>query len=36
MLYNFGNNQESAEQALGVMKKFGFNQIGVIGIPNPS
>ena len=35
LLYNFGAQQEAAEQALAVMKKFGFNQLGLVGIPNP-
>lgn len=35
LLYNFGNQEEAARQALGVMKKYGFNQMGVVGAPRP-
>lgn len=35
LLYNFGTQQEAAEQAYAIMRRFGFNQLGVIGIPNP-
>jgi hypothetical protein len=35
MLYNFGPRQEAALAALGVLKKFGFNQLGAIGAPTP-
>jgi hypothetical protein len=36
MLYNFGTQKEAAQQALEIIKKFGFNQLGLVGIPNPA
>jgi hypothetical protein len=35
MLFNFGPRQEAAQSALGILKKFGFNQMGAIGAPTP-
>jgi len=35
MLYNFGTQRDSAELAMAVMKKHGFNQLGLIGLPLP-
>lgn len=35
VLYNFGNDEAAARLALAVMKKHGFNQLGVIGSPRP-
>jgi len=35
LLYNFGHQQEAALQALAVMKKYGFNQLGFVGMPKP-
>jgi hypothetical protein len=30
-LFSFGNHKEDAQQALAVMQKYGFNQLGVVG-----
>jgi hypothetical protein len=30
-LFNFGTHKEEAEQALAVLRKYGFNQVGVVG-----
>jgi hypothetical protein len=35
VLYNFGLRQDGAALALSVIKRYGFNQLGIIGIPNP-
>jgi hypothetical protein len=35
LLFNFGPNKADAEQARGVILRYGFNRIGVIGSPNP-
>jgi hypothetical protein len=35
ILYNFGREADAARAAEQVCKKYGFNQIGVIGAPNP-
>lgn len=34
-LYDFGANAEAAKQAATVFAKYGFNQVGVIGSPQP-
>lgn len=36
LLFNFGPYQQDAQQALAVIRKFGFNEIGFVGSPNPS
>jgi hypothetical protein len=36
LLYNFGKQQESAVQALTVLKKYNFNSVGAIGGPTPA
>jgi hypothetical protein len=36
VLYNFGVNRDAAALAADVIKKYGFNQIGIVGIPNPA
>src|SRR5262245_37332786 len=36
ILYNFGPYQNDAIQALAVMQKYQFNELGVIGDPRPS
>jgi hypothetical protein len=33
ILFNFGANRAEAEQALAVVRKYGFNRVGVIGTP---
>jgi hypothetical protein len=33
LLFNFGANRADAEQALAVVRKYGFNRVGVIGTP---
>lgn len=33
--YDFGTNEEAAKQGAIVFWKYGFNQLGVIGAPNP-
>jgi hypothetical protein len=30
-LFSFGNHKEDAQQALAVLQKYGFNQLGVVG-----
>jgi hypothetical protein len=35
VLYNFGREADAARAALAVCKKYGFNELGVIGAPNP-
>ncbi len=35
LLYNFGKDEAAAKQAFAIMKKHGFNQLGVIGMPRP-
>jgi len=35
LLYNFGNDEAAAKQAFDIMKKHGFNQLGIIGAPRP-
>ena len=35
LLYNFGTDEAAARQAFAIMKKHGFNQLGIIGIPRP-
>jgi hypothetical protein len=34
--YDFGTNEDAAKQAAVVFWKYGFNQLGVIGSPNPT
>jgi hypothetical protein len=36
LLYNFGMQEDAAKQALTIIKKFGFNQFGVVGAPQPA
>lgn len=36
LLFNFGPHSQDAQQALAVVKKYGFNEISLIGSPNPS
>jgi hypothetical protein len=36
ILYNFGLSQSDARQALAVCRQYGFNQLGVVGHPNPT
>jgi len=36
VLFNFGASQTEANQALGVLRRYGFNQVGVIGHASPS
>jgi hypothetical protein len=36
ILYNFGTNAGDANQALAVLQKYHFNELGVIGTPVPS
>jgi hypothetical protein len=36
LLFNFGPHRQDAQQALAVIRKFGFNELGFIGLPNPS
>jgi len=35
LLYNFGTQRDACELALGVIRKHGFNQLGLIGLPTP-
>jgi hypothetical protein len=35
VLYNFGQAQSDAEQALAICKQFGFDQLGYVGHPTP-
>src|SRR5262249_22155645 len=35
-LYNFGNAEDAARQALAIMQKYGFNQLGIVGVPKPA
>jgi hypothetical protein len=35
LLYNFGNDEAAAKQAFAIMKKHGFNQLGIVGMPRP-
>jgi hypothetical protein len=35
VLYNFGADEAAAKQAFAIIKKHGFNQLGVIGAPRP-
>jgi hypothetical protein len=36
LLFNFGPHPQDAEQALAIIRKFNFNELGFIGLPNPS
>jgi hypothetical protein len=36
LLFNFGSQEQDARQALDVIQKYGFNQIGYVGSPTPS
>ena len=33
LLFNFGTDKTGAEQALAVIRKYGFNRVGVVGAP---
>ena len=35
ILFNFGTRRADAEQALAVVRKYGFNRIGLAAYPNP-
>jgi hypothetical protein len=35
ILFNFGPNKTDAEQAHAVVRRYGFNRIGVVGAPTP-
>jgi len=35
ILFNFGPNKVDAEQARGVILRYGFNRVGVVGAPTP-
>jgi hypothetical protein len=36
LLFNFGPYAQDARQALAIIQKYGFNEISLIGAPNPS
>ncbi|MFO0807317.1 MAG: hypothetical protein U0746_01700 [Gemmataceae bacterium] len=36
ILYNFGRSQSDAQEALDVCRKYGFNELGVVGTPTPT
>jgi hypothetical protein len=36
ILFNFGLEKDAARQALDVIKRYGFTQIGYVGYPHPS
>jgi hypothetical protein len=36
ILFNFGPYEADANMALGVLKRYGFNEIGFIGAPHPA
>jgi hypothetical protein len=36
ILLNFGSAKADAEQAVAVVKRYGFNRLGLVGVPNPS
>lgn len=36
ILFNFGPAKADAERALGLVKRHGFNELAVVGIPDPS
>jgi hypothetical protein len=36
IVYNFGQSQNEARQALAICRQYGFNQVGVIGYPTPT
>jgi hypothetical protein len=35
LLYNFSKDEAAAKQAFAIMKKHGFNQLGIVGVPRP-
>lgn len=35
MLFNFGAQKDAALQAVAILKKYQFNQLGFVGLPNP-
>ena len=35
ILFNFGLKKADADQALGVVRKYGFNRVGMVGLPAP-
>jgi hypothetical protein len=36
VIYNFGPYESDAQTALGVLKRYGFNELGFVGLPHPS
>gem|GEM_PF-1327062 len=34
ILFNFGTDKASAEQTIAVIRKYGFNRVGIVGSPN--
>lgn len=36
ILLNFGSAKADAEQAVAVVKRYGFNRLGLVGVPSPS
>jgi hypothetical protein len=35
ILFAFGSHEEQARQALGIIRNYGFNQVGFLGAPTP-
>jgi hypothetical protein len=33
--FNFGPSKDDADQALAVVRRYGFNRVGIVGAPNP-